>query len=143
MTASSPTLVAAPKPAPSQNAKHDWREELHAKLVELNMLFTADALEHSEVSEAEGEIRFVTPEEFRLSMNEKDIQKAVQQVAGRPMRISIKFGDPAAPSQAAVGRPIEKKLDDVSERALSHPEVRRFQEIFPDSQVRAVRNLKE
>ena len=107
------------------------------------MLFTADAMEHSEVSEAEGEIRFATPEEFRLSMNEKDIQKAVQQVAGRPMRISIKFGDPAAQGQATAARPIEKKLDDVSERALSHPEVRRFQEMFPDAQVRAVRNLKE
>ena len=129
------------------NAKHAWRDELHAKLMELGMPFTADALEHSEVTEADGEVRFVTPEEFRLGMNEKDIQKAVQQVAGRPMRISIKFGD-AAPGQAAQGqaaapRPIEKKLDDVSERALGHPEVRRFQEIFPNSQVRAVRNLKE
>ena len=141
--AAAPIPAIAPKPAPSSNAKHDWREELHAKLLELNMLFTADALEHSEVSEADGEIRFATPEEFRLSMNEKDIQKAVQQVAGRPMRISIKFGDPATQGQPAAARPIEKKLDDVSERALSHPEVRRFQEMFPDSQVRAVRNLKE
>jgi hypothetical protein len=33
--------------------------------------------------------------------------------------------------------------DDVSERALAHPEVRRFQETFPDAQVRVVRNLKE
>ena len=107
------------------------------------MPFTADALEHSEVTEADGEVRFVTPEEFRLGMNEKDIQKAVQQVAGRPMRISIKFGDTGATSQTAPARPIEKKLDDVAERALGHPEVRRFQEIFPDSQVRAVRNLKE
>ncbi len=110
------------------------------------MPFTADALEHSEVTEADGEVRFVTPEEFRLGMNEKDIQKAVQQVAGRPMRISIKFGNTGMQGQASQGqaaRPIEKKLDDVSERALSHPEVRRFQELFPDSQVRAVRNLKE
>jgi hypothetical protein len=33
--------------------------------------------------------------------------------------------------------------DEASERALSHPEVRRFQETFPDAQVRVVRNLKE
>jgi len=31
----------------------------------------------------------------------------------------------------------------VSERALSHPEVKRFQERFKDSQVRGVRDLKE
>lgn len=139
----SPPPAPAPKPLPSPNAKHLWREELHAKLLELGMLFTADALEHSQVTEADGEIRFLTPEEFRLAMNLKDIQKAVQQVAGRPMRVSINFGEMGAPNQPAAARPIEKKLDDVSERALSHPEVRRFQEIFPDSQVRAVRNLKE
>jgi len=33
--------------------------------------------------------------------------------------------------------------DEVSQRALAHPEVRRFQELFPGAQVRAVRNLKE
>ena len=106
------------------------------------MPFTADALEHSEVTEAEGEVRFVTPEEFRLGMNEKDIQRAVLQIAGRPMRISIKFGDSGMQVPAVAARPIEKTLDDLSERALSHPDVRRFQEIFPGSQVRAVRNLK-
>jgi hypothetical protein len=41
---------------------------------------------------------------------------------------------------------VERKpaqADDASERALAHPEVRRFQEMFPDAQVRVVRNLKE
>ena len=71
-------------------------------------------------------------------MSEKDIQKALQQVAGRPLRVHVQIGQPPAPSA-----PIEKKLDDVSERALAHPDVRRFQELFPDAQVRAVRNLKE
>jgi hypothetical protein len=33
--------------------------------------------------------------------------------------------------------------DEAAERALSHPDVKRFQELFPESQVRAVRNLKE
>jgi hypothetical protein len=45
--------------------------------------------------------------------------------------------------------PVEKKPkvsageEEVSQRALSHPDVQRFQELFPDAQVRAVRNLKE
>ena len=30
------------------------------------MQFTADAVEHSEVTESNGELRFVTPEEFSL-----------------------------------------------------------------------------
>jgi hypothetical protein len=33
--------------------------------------------------------------------------------------------------------------DEAARRALEHPEVKRFQETFPGSQVRAVRNLKE
>jgi len=53
------------------------------------------------------------------------------------MRIKIALGKPAE-----VAAPLAKPPDDVSERALAHPEVKRFQETFPDAQVRAVRNLK-
>jgi len=39
---------------------------------------------------------------------------------------------------------VPPKLDDeVSARALEHPEVKRFQELFPDSHVRTVRNLRD
>ena len=103
------------------------------------MQFTADAVEHSHIAEANNELHFTTPEEFRLAMNEKDILKIVQKVAGRPMRVKTKFGETNGTST-----PKPKPLpDDVSERALAHPEVRRFQEMFPDAQVRVVRNLKE
>jgi DNA polymerase-3 subunit gamma/tau len=123
----------------SSPAPGAWRERLHAALLELGMQFTADAIEHSTVTEQRGELLFVTPEEFRLAMNEKDILKAVQKIAGRPMRVKVQFGTPDAGPAPALSKP----PDDVSERALSHPEVRRFQEIFPDAQVRVVRNLKE
>lgn len=104
------------------------------------MTFTADAIEHSQVTEVNGELQFVTPEEFRLAMSEKDIGNAVQQVGGRAMKIKIRFG---TPGEQAPPQPIAKPKDDVAERALGHPEVRRFQEMFPDAQVRTVRNLKE
>ena len=48
---------------------------LGAKMVELGMAFTADAIEHSQVTETNGELLFVTPADFRLAMNEKDIQR--------------------------------------------------------------------
>ena len=104
----------------------------------MGMQFTADAVEHSQVTESNGELQFVTPEEFALMMDEKDILKVVQKITGRPMRIKITLGKPDA-----VAAPLVKPKDDVSERALAHPEVRRFQELFPDAQVRVVRNLKE
>ncbi|MGD0437190.1 MAG: DNA polymerase III subunit gamma/tau [Bryobacteraceae bacterium] len=133
-SASQPAHAAPPLPV-----NGDWRDRLHATLLELGMQFTADAVEHSEVTEAGGELRFVAPEEFALAMNEKDIVKAVQKIAGRPMRVKITLGDPASKA-APVARPPQ---DDVSARALTHPEVQRFQEMFPDAQVRVVRNLKE
>jgi len=134
-----PPAPVASAPAASAPAPDAWRDRLHAALLELGMQFTADAIEHSTVTEAGSELHFTTPEEFRLAMNEKDILKAVQKIAGRPMRVKIKLGTPQAGAPAALNKP----PDDASERALSHPEVRRFQEIFPDAQVRVVRNLKE
>ena len=127
----------APDQGGPASADGPWQHRLHTALVELGMQFTADAVEHSEVTEVKGELHFVTSDEFALAMNEKDILKAVQKITGRPMRIKITLGSPA-PASA-----VESKRDDVSERALSHPEVRRFQEMFPDAQVRVVRNLKE
>jgi DNA polymerase-3 subunit gamma/tau len=137
-TSNQPPTTANAPPAASAQASGPWRDQLHTALLEAGMQFTADAVEHSQVTESNGELRFVTPEEFGLAMNEKDILKIVQKIAGRPMRIKIALGKPEA-----VAAPLVKPKDDVSERALAHPEVRRFQELFPDAQVRVVRNLKE
>jgi len=131
--------AANPQPPTPNPQSGPWRDRLHAALLEAGMQFTADAVEHSEVTESNGELQFVTPEEFRLAMSEKDILKVVQKIAGRPMRIKIAFGEPNRVEAA----PLAKPKDDVSERALSHPDVKRFQELFPDAQVRVVRNLKE
>jgi len=142
-----PTVSAPANPAPTAAtgpipvASGSWAERLHNALIESGMQFTADAVEHSEITESNGELHFVTPEEFRLSMNEKDMLKTVQKVAGRPMRIKITFGTPMAPAAPRIER--KQTLDDASERALAHPEVQRFQQMFPDAQVRTVRNLKE
>jgi DNA polymerase-3 subunit gamma/tau len=137
-TKNQPPATANAPPATSVQASGPWRDRIHTALMEAGMQFTADAVEHSQVTEANGELQFVTSDEFGLAMNEKDILKVVQKIAGRPMRIKIAVGKPeAAPA------PLAKPKDDVSERALDHPEVKRFQELFPDAQVRVVRNLKE
>jgi DNA polymerase-3 subunit gamma/tau len=137
-----PKAAPAPKPAMKAAETGDWRGRLHAALMELSMPFTADAVEHSEVSEVNGELHFVTPKYLSLAMDEKDILKAIQKAGGKPMRLKITFGE--AGSAPVSKQPETKpKEDELSQRALSHPEVRRFQEIFPDAQVRAVRNLKD
>ena len=70
-----PQPVSKPAPSAQPSTQHDWRERLHTALLELGMQFTADAVEHSEVVESNNELRFTTPEEFALAMNEKDILK--------------------------------------------------------------------
>ncbi|MBV9768201.1 MAG: DNA polymerase III subunit gamma/tau, partial [Bryobacterales bacterium] len=132
----SPT-VTGPPPAIGTGAQ-PWKERLHAVAIDLGMQTTADAIEHSEVSESKGKLTFITPEDYRLFMNEKDILKVTAKAAGRTMRFEITYRTPQISAA-----PLTKPKDDVSERALAHPEVQRFQELFPDAQVRVVRNLKE
>jgi len=132
--------ASARKQASSPSAG-DFRQCLHATLLELGMNFTADAVEHSEVIEAAGEVRFVTSEEFQLAMDPRDLGRAVQHVAGKPLKVIVEVGTPAV-SAAPAGAPLPA-ADEVIDRAMSHPEVRRFQEMFPDAHVRTVRDLKE
>jgi len=132
-----PQLANPQPPIPNPPSSGPWRDRLHTVAGDLGMQTTADAIEHSEVTESNGKLIFVTPDDYRLFMNEKDILKVVQTAAGQAMRFEITFGTPKASAA-----PLEKAKDDVSERALAHPEVKRFQELFPDAHVRQVRNLK-
>ena len=126
----------APETAAEPAGVIDWREKLHAVLVELEMPFTADAVEHSRVFEAGTVLEFVTPKEFMLAMRAEDISKAVQRISSRPFKIKVTAGE-VAPATA-----IGPKPDDAAERALANPEVQRFREVF-GGEVRAVRDLKK
>ena len=103
----------------------------------------ADAVEHSLVTQSGGELQFVTTKEYALALNEQDINKAVRPgFGGRPMRVKVTIGDPGTVPRRRPSLAKEQE-DDVSRRALEHPEVQRFQELFPGGEVRKVRNLKE
>ncbi|MEO8049456.1 MAG: DNA polymerase III subunit gamma/tau [Acidobacteriota bacterium] len=135
-------VIAAPSAAATTTplASGDLRSRLHAALLEAKLTHLADALEHSELAESPGELVFTTPKMYQLFLKQADFEAAAKRLAGRPVRVTIKIGDaaPAAPVPRA-----PKREDEATARALSHPEVKRFQEIFPDAQVRTVRNLKD
>ena len=137
-----PTSVVKPTSSvqhPTSN--QEWKERLHATLMEIGMVFTADAVEHSTVTASANELRFTTPEEFRLGMKPNDINQAVQRILGRPMKIEIATGQGSEP--AATPNIVRKAPEsETSARALANPEVKRFQELF-GGQIRTVRNLKE
>ena len=132
--------AAAPAPQAGEIAPGDWRERLHGALLELGLKFTADAVEHSEVTQAGSELRFVTPGQYSLYMQEAEIQKAVQHLAGKPMRIKVSIGEVSAQKAAPIDR--KTREDETRRRALDNPEVQRFREVF-GGEVRNVRNLKE
>ncbi len=132
-------MVSAKTEAPPSSTD-ELKQKLHASLLDLGLNFTADSVEISALAVTPGELQFTTPRSAMPGMNANDIDRAVQQVMGRAMKIRIAPGEvnvaPAAPP------PPKANDDEVTRRALDNPEVRRFQEIF-GGQVRNVRNLKE
>ncbi|MBM3737564.1 MAG: DNA polymerase III subunit gamma/tau [Acidobacteria bacterium] len=108
------------------------------KASQLTML--ADAVEHSEIVEAPGEIKFTGPPEFTLAFRDAAMRNAVQKVVGRAVKVSfVAGGQRPAPAPAANAAPGE----DLSGRVMDHPEVQRFREMFPGAQVRNIRNLRD
>ena len=65
-------LDRAKKAAIASTGDINWREQLHAALTELNMAFTADAVEHSSFALVAGELQVTTPLEFKMMMNATD-----------------------------------------------------------------------
>ena len=134
-------VSAAPQPIPANNSG-DTRSRIHAALLDAKQTYSADALEHSELAESAMELVFTTPKLYAMNLKGSDFTAIVQKVVGRPVKVTIKIGETVrevAP-QSAVPAP---QVDEAASRALEHPEVKRFQELFPDSQVRTVRNLKD
>jgi DNA polymerase-3 subunit gamma/tau len=147
MLGNAPSTTPAPSAPPRKSQPppaQGWKQKLCAALTELGMSYTADAVEHSRVAESAGELLFETPKEFRLSMKPADIQKALESLGAGAMKIKISIGSsvPAQPAAAGPSAPVPPDNDEVTGRALSHPEVQRFRETF-GGQVRAVRNLKK
>jgi DNA polymerase-3 subunit gamma/tau len=150
---SAPSLVA---PASDQSA----RERLHARLIEKELTHLADAVENSRITLAGAELQIQTAKSYALYFRDAQLAEAVRDVFGRPLKLQVTIDDAADVGQApegplgrgdapriSPGNPAEpnasKHNDDVTRRALSNPEVRRFQEAFPGSRVYKVRNLKE
>ncbi len=148
-SAPAPPKAAPPRPAPVQSApvapaavitSGDLRSRLHAALLEAKQTYVADALEHSELIESATELIVTAPKLYAMNFKGSDFTTIVHRIIGRPVKITVKVGETAREPEPSAPAP---KTDEVSSRALEHPEVKRFQELFPDSQVRTVRNLKD
>jgi hypothetical protein len=79
-----------------------------------------------------------------LSLKEPKLETIASEVIGKRVAIrteasadSLPVTSAEPPSATSAGNSA------LRERALSHPGVKRFQELFPDAQIRTVRNLNE
>jgi DNA polymerase-3 subunit gamma/tau len=122
----------------------DLRQDLHDALSKAGMTFSADAIRNSEVSLGSGELLVRVPKAMTLAVKDPAVQRVAAQVVGKPVRVRVEVAENLAAS--APPEPIRNAVGGdtgLRERALSHPGVKRFQEVFPDAQVRTVRNLNE
>jgi DNA polymerase III subunit gamma/tau len=135
-----PTQPSKPAPAapPAVSQVSDTRSRLHAALLEAKQTYVADALEHSELTESATELIVTAPKLYAMNLKHGDFTAIVHRVIGRPVKVTVKTGETTREPE-----PTALPADEVASRALEHPEVKRFQELFPDSQVRTVRNLKD
>jgi DNA polymerase-3 subunit gamma/tau len=127
--------------APPAMAAGDPRERLHSYLHEKGLTHLADAVENATIEIAGAELAVVTAKSYALYFNDAGFESAVREVFGRPLRIRVRVGD-TAPSAPVIHLAPSAGEDQATNRALAHPEVRRFQEVF-GGEVRKVRNLKE
>ncbi|HEX3685494.1 MAG TPA: DNA polymerase III subunit gamma/tau [Bryobacteraceae bacterium] len=122
----------------------DLRQELHDALSKAGMTFSADAIRNAEVSLGNGELLVRVPKSMTLAVKDSAVQRVAAQVVGKPVRVRVEVAENLA--AGASPEPIRNAVGGdtgLRERALSHPGVKRFQEVFPDAQVRTVRNLNE
>jgi DNA polymerase-3 subunit gamma/tau len=134
---------AAPPAAPSPN--EDWRAKLQNAMREAGLTFSADAIAQAEVALVNNDLQITAPKQFQLDLGRDEVQTALKHLGFPALRFKVNFGEAKsapAPVQPASAQPAGARADEVTERALAHPEVQRFRELF-GGEVRTVRNLKE
>jgi len=132
--------VASPSPTPSP-APGGWKAKLHAAALELGLTYTADALAHADIHESGGELELTAPKEYALALRSTELDKVLRKAVGRARRVKVQLVE--AESRQAPAAAARESGEELTRRALSDPAVRRFLEVFPDAELRAVRDLKQ
>jgi hypothetical protein len=119
------------------------REDLHAALTKAGLTFTADAVLRAELNLRNSELLIKAPKMLLISLQDPKLQPIASEVIGRRVSIRLEVGNVQHDTGSKEVKLPLAEGSDLRERALSHPGVKRFQELFPDAQIRTVRNLNE
>jgi DNA polymerase-3 subunit gamma/tau len=134
---------AATTVQPVSSKTGDLAKDLHEALCNAGLNTSADAVQHSEVRLDGGELVIRAPKSLTLALKDANVQRIAAEVIGEPVRLRIEVGEGVKTASEPVSEPSATSDTELRQRALSHPGVKRFQELFPDAQVRTVRNLNE
>jgi DNA polymerase-3 subunit gamma/tau len=141
--ASAPPSEPGPTPTAPPGIPSDLKQALYRALVEAKMSFTADAICNSDVRLEANELVVKAPKVMTLALKDTALQRIASQIAGKPIRLRIEIDDTKVAVAGSPASPSDSSDTGLRDRALSHPGVKRFQELFPGAQVRTVRNLNE
>jgi DNA polymerase III subunit gamma/tau len=138
---------AAP-PADPPEANGDGRGRLLAHLREKGLEHLADAVENARIGVNSGDLEVAVSKSYNIYFRDRVFEEAVREVFGRPLRIKVSALEAAGPgAEPAAGntgtKAAPRNEDETTARALAHPEVQHFREVFGGSEIRVVRNLKE
>ena len=128
------------KPAPTASLK----ERLIAELKEIRAgAMTVEAVEDSELIESPAGVEFIATRAAKMGLMSKELDRALSKLMGRVVKATITINETATATPAARAAEESEGAEEARQRALAHPDVQKFQQMFPESQVRGVRDLKE
>jgi DNA polymerase-3 subunit gamma/tau len=141
---SAPEAPQANGPEPTASVSSgDIRQDFYKALSKAGMEHSADAVQHADVRLDGGEMVIRAPKGMLLLLKDPGVERVAAQIAGKPVRVRLEAGEGSnVPPIAPAEKPASAESE-IRQRALSHPGVKRFQELFPGAQVRNVRNLNE
>jgi len=138
-----PPIKRAPEPAPEPPASTgDLHHDLSLALRAAKLEFSADALQQATVELKGPDLIIRAPKGRMLALKDAAVAAAATKLLGRPVRIKLEVDESIVAAAVAAPKP-EVSSSDLRDRALAHPGVKRLQELFPDAQIRTVRNLNE
>jgi hypothetical protein len=111
-------------------------------MVAAQFTYSADAILQSDVARVNNEVIVTTSKKHQLELGQTEIDAAIKQLGIPGLRGRVVFGEVKSTPAAAPKAAPKQQEDEVAARALSHPEVQRYRELF-GGEVRTVRNLKE
>jgi DNA polymerase-3 subunit gamma/tau len=132
--------------APAREKSGDLKLDLLTALLDSGLKMSADAVQHSRVNLDGAELVFTTAKRFMLALRDSAVAKAASVLLGKPVKVRVEI-DAAMSAERAPAIENGARVADIekeaTQRALTHPGVKRFQELFPGAHVRSVRNLNE